>query len=378
MDRLSTNSPGTATYRGASRVVVQHPQAPNQPGPGGEPDQVVVVESERVNPLIRLLLKPAATALLAAVVVFVFFALIAPAFATPAGIANWLSPAAEIGTVAALVALLMIDGEFDLSAGITIGTTGIAMALLSTHFHWSVPAAMLGALVVAILIGLTNGALVVTTGLPSFIVTLAMFFSLQGLNVGVSTWIAGNVVVFGVNNAAGFAIPHAILGSTITIGGAQLQISVLWWIVVTLVASWILLRTKYGNWIQCIGGNVGAARATGIPVGRTKIALFVATSCAAWLVGMETALRLGSAQANEGLGLELQFVVAATVGGCLLFGGHGSVIGTALGALVFGMIQLGITYARWPAQLYLLFLGIMLFAAVLANTLVRQRLTRGT
>lgn len=237
---------------------------------------------------------------------------------------------------------------------------------------------MLGALVVAILIGLTNGTLVVTTGLPSFIVTLAMFFSLQGLNVGLSTWLSGNVVVFGVNTAAGFAIPHALFGSTIAIGSAQLQISVLWWIVITLVGSWILLRTRYGNWIQCIGGNVAAARATGIPIGRTKIALFVATSCAAWLVGMETALRLGSAQANEGLGLELQFVVAATVGGCLLFGGFGSIIGTALGALIFGMIQLDITHARWPAQMYLLFLGVALFLAVLTNTLVRRRLLRGT
>ncbi len=145
----------------------------------------------------------------------------------------------------------------------------------------------------------------------------------------------------------------------------------------TALASWVLLRTKYGNWIQCIGGNAAAARATGVPVDRAKVALFVATSCASWLVGMETALRLASAQPSEGFGLELQFIIAATVGGCLLFGGHGSVVGTALGAVTFGMVSLGITYAKWPGEMYYLFLGVLLFVAVLANTIVRRRLMRG-
>jgi simple sugar transport system permease protein len=349
---------------------------------------VSVVGPPRVNPIVSFLVKPAATAILAVMVVFIYFSLTTTGFDSAAGIANWLDPAATLGTVCAMFALLMISGNIDLSSGVAIGTTGVVMGLLATQAHWPVPLAMLGALVVALAIGLTNGLAVVKTGLHSFIVTLAMFFALQGLNVGITILVnkppdtggpvpATALVVAGIRDAPGYALPQLILGSSIPIAGAQFQISIVWWILLTLLASWVLLRTKYGNWIQCIGGNTPAARATGIPVGRTKVALFVGTSLAAWLVGMETALRLGSAQPSEGFGLELQFIIASVVGGCLLFGGHGSVVGAALGAVTFGMVSLGITYAKWPGEIYYLFLGVMLFVAVLANTVVRRRLMRG-
>jgi simple sugar transport system permease protein len=323
------------------------------------------------------LIKPSATAIIAAITVFVYFSATTSAFGTPSGIANWLDAASTVGTIATMVALLMIAGAFDISAGITIGTTSCVLAILATTFKLPVPVAMIGSLGVAILIGLTNGLLVVRTGLHSFIVTLAMFFVLRGLNVAMTVGLTGGVSVGGIRTATWYEVPHSLFASQIVIGGVGVQVSIVWWLLLTLAASWVLLRTTFGNWIQAIGGNVLAARAQGVPVGRTKVLLFVGVSCSAWLVGTENALRLGSAQASAGSGFELQFVVAAVLGGCLLFGGRGSVIGATLGAITFGMLQFGITYARWPGELYFLFLGVMLFLAVLLNTLVRRRLQPG-
>jgi simple sugar transport system permease protein len=261
---------------------------------------------------------------------------------------------------------------------VTIGTTSVVMAVLSTHYHMPIPLAMLCSLVVAVIIGLVNGILVVKTRMHSFLVTLAMLFVLRGVNVAISLFLTGSVSVGGIAEAPGYEFMHTLFGSRISIGGVTFQVSILWWTLLMLILAWVLTRTRFGNWTQAIGGNEQAARAEGVPVAKVKISLFVITSCAAWLAGMFGALRIGSAQAGTGYGLELQFVVAAVMGGCLLFGGRGSIPGTFLGSITFGMLSFGITYSRWPGELYWLFLGVMLFFAVLLNTVVLRRVSGGT
>ncbi len=319
--------------------------------------------------------KPAAASVVSAAIIFLYFSLTAPAFGSLGGIANWLDAAATIGVVALAVCLLMISGNFDLSSGVTIGTTSVVMSVLATEYNMPVPFAMLCSLIVALTIGLVNGLLVVKTGLHSFLVTLAMMFVLRGLNVAITLGLTGSVSVGGIAEASGYDLMHSIFGSRIAIGGVRFQVSILWWALAAIILTWVLTRTRFGNWVQAIGGNEAAARAEAVPVGRVKVSLFVLTSCAAWMAGMFGALRIGSAQAGTGFGLELQFVVAAVMGGCLLFGGRGSVPGTFLGAITFGMLSFGITYARWPGELYWLFLGLMLFFAVLLNSIVLRRVS---
>jgi simple sugar transport system permease protein len=128
----------------------------------------------------------------------------------------------------------------------------------------------------------------------------------------------------------------------------------------------------FGNWVFATGGDEVAARNVGVPARRTTITLFMTTSAAAWFVGTTLAVRLTSVQANTGIGQELIYIVAAVIGGCLLTGGFGSAIGASLGALIFGMTQLGIPYLRWDADWFYFFLGAMLLLAVLANRLVRR------
>ncbi|GLW06532.1 sugar ABC transporter permease [Microtetraspora sp. NBRC 13810] len=320
----------------------------------------------------RLLIRPELGAVAGAVAVFAFFASQSATFRSAAGMANWLDPAATLGIMAVAIALLMIGGEFDLSAGVLTGTVGLVLVTLATRYGWSVWAAMLAALALALLVGFLNGLAVVRTRLPSFIVTLGTLLMLQGLNLGVTKALTGTVQVGGLRGAEGFEAARSALAGTFTVGGTEFRVAILWWIGVTALATWVLMRTRAGNWIFAVGGDAQAARAAGVPADRTKIALFMTTAVAAWLVGSILALRLTSVQANAGIGQEFVYIVAAVIGGCLLTGGYGSAVGAAIGALIFGMVDKGIVFAGWDADWFTFFLGGMLLLATLANRLVRR------
>jgi simple sugar transport system permease protein len=326
----------------------------------------------RVGVLRRLLLKPELGALIGAVIVFVFFAALSDVFRSGSGVANWLDPASTIGIMAVAVALLMIGGEFDLSAGVMTGTAGLTTGLLSTYYGWNLWAAIVAALVLALAVGFANGYLVVRTGLPSFIITLGSYLMLQGLNLGITKVVTDTVQVGAIEQTTGYGLAKDVFASTVSVGGVSFQIAILWWLLITVVGSWVLLRTRFGNWTFAVGGDTPAARNVGVPARRTKITLFMTVSAAGWFVGTINAVRLTSVQANTGIGLELTYIVAAVIGGCLLTGGYGSVIGASLGALIFGMTSQGIVYAGWDADWFRFFLGAMLLLAVLANQFVRR------
>jgi simple sugar transport system permease protein len=320
----------------------------------------------------RLLVKPELGALVGAVVVFAFFAAQSSVFRSVRGVANWLDPASTLGIMAVAVALLMIGGHFDLSAGVMTGTTALTVGIVSTEFGLNIWLAIGVALVLALAIGFFNGWLVTRTGLPSFIITLGTFLMLQGLNLGLTKYFTGTVTASGIGSAPGYDSAKAVFASTVTFVGSPFRIAIVWWVLFTAVATWVLLKTRFGNWVFATGGDEVAARNVGVPARRTTITLFMTTAGAAWFVGTTLAVRLTSVQANAGIGNELIYIVAAVIGGCLLTGGFGSAVGASLGALIFGMTQLGIVYLRWNADWFYFFLGAMLLLAVLANRLVRR------
>jgi simple sugar transport system permease protein len=326
----------------------------------------------RVGMLKRLLVKPELGSLIGAIIVFVFFALQSDVFRSSEGIANWLDPASTLGIMAVAVALLMIGGHFDLSAGVQIGTAGITTGLLTTYYGVDTFASLALSLLLVLAIGFFNGYLVVRTGLPSFIITLGSFLMLQGLNLGVTKLVTNTVQVNNFDQVGGYSVLHRVMASTISIGGTKFQIAIVWWILVTIAASYLLLRTRFGNWIFAVGGDKNASTNVGVPVARTTITLFMLTSLAAWFIGNTQIVRLTSIQAQAGIGQELTFIVAAVIGGCLLTGGFGSAVGASLGALIFGMTSQGIVYAGWDADWFKFFLGAMLLLAVLANQYVRH------
>ncbi len=327
----------------------------------------------RVSPVNRALKRPEVGALIAALAIFVFFAVTTDTFATPAGASTWLQTSSTIGIMAVAVALLMIGGEFDLSAGVMTGFTGLVVGVLTTQYGLNIWVAVLVSLALALCVGFVNGLLVIKTGLPSFIVTLGTFFVLQGIDVAGTKTLIGQVAIQGMKKVPYYDQPHAIFGSTISIGDLALRVSVLWWIAVAAVATWILLRTRVGNWIFAVGGAAHSSRQVGVPVGNTKIGLFMATAGCGWLVGMLLLFNTSTVQAGTGVSQEFIYIICAVVGGCLMTGGYGSAIGAAFGALIYGMANQGIVYAGWDSNWLKAFLGAMLLIAVLLNEWVRKR-----
>lgn len=318
----------------------------------------------------RALSRPEFGSLVGAIAVLIFFSWRADTFLTTRGMANVLDPSATLGIMAVAVGLLMIGGEFDLSAGVMVGATATMFALLTADAGLNIWLAMVISLAFAVLIGLFNGFMVLKTRLPSFIVTLGTLFMILGANVGLTRLITDTVIVSGVGSVPGFDFAFNIFASN-PIG--QFRITVVWWIVITALATWVLLRTRFGNWIFGVGGDAHAARSVGVPVAFTKVALFVYVSVSAWLVGMMNTLRLASASVSTGIGQEFEFIIAAVIGGCLLTGGYGSAIGAAIGALIFGMVRQGIVLAGWDSDWFFLFLGVMLLIAALINQIVRKK-----
>jgi simple sugar transport system permease protein len=328
----------------------------------------------RVSPFSKLLARPDIGAMIGAVVVWLVFCYYARAvdwISDPSIAAGWTDQAAQYGIVAVPVALLMIGGEFDLSAGVMIGSSGLLLGYLATEVDMNIWPSMALVLGFGVAIGLLNGFTVVKTKLPSFIVTLATFFVLQGINAALTLKLTGTTAIEGIDLAGGFDSAYRFFASDLT--EYAFKTKVLWWIGITIVGAWLLAKTRFGNWIYSAGGEPTAARNIGVPVARTKILLFVMTSCTASLMGIIEALELRSMQSKEGIGLEFIFIICAVVGGCLLTGGYGSVVGASIGALIMGMAEIGIPFSGWNSDWRFLFLGVILVLAVLLNTYIRRQ-----
>ncbi|WP_458249447.1 ABC transporter permease [Streptomyces sp. MAI_2237] len=325
---------------------------------------------------LRLLARPEVGVFLGAAAVYVFFLIAAPPVRDGGSMATVLYQSSTIGIMTLPVALLMIGGEFDLSAGVAVITSALTASMLAYQLTVNVWVGVVAALVVSLAIGFFNGWMVVKTGLPSFLVTLGTFLILQGANLAVTKLVTTNVATDDISNMDGFDQARKIFASSFDIGGVQVKITVFYWLVFAALATWVLLRTKYGNWIFAVGGNKDSARAVGVPVTFTKISLFMLVGLGAWFVGMHQLFTFNTVQSGEGVGIELIYISAAVIGGCLLTGGYGSAIGPVFGAFMFGMVQQGIVYAGWNPDWFKAFLGVMLLGAVLINLWVRQSATR--
>lgn len=331
-------------------------------------------ESNRVQIglLSRVMARPEIGALVAAIVIGIFFLVVAPPFRSADSLATVLYQSATIGIVAVGVGMLMIGGEFDLSAGVLVTTAGLFNAMFAYEFNLNLWFGAVLSLVVALAIGFLNGYLVMKTGIASFLITLGTFFILQGINLGLTKLVTGSVSTPNINQMNGFASLEKIFASTFQVGSVRVNIIVVWWFVFVAIASWVLLRTKVGNWIYAVGGNQASARAVGVPVVRVKIGLFMTVSFLAWFMGMHTLYRFNTIQAGNGVGNEFLYIIAAVVGGTLLTGGYGNAIGAAVGSFIFGMTSLGIVYAGWDPNWFRAFLGAMLLLAVLVNLYVKK------
>ena len=358
-----------------------------------------------IGALRRFLARPEFGSISGAVLVFVLFGLVAgdSGMFSAEGIVNWATVAAVLGIISIGAALLMIGGEFDLSIGSMIGFAGMMLAIPALYWGWPLWLAAVFTFVLCAALGMLNGYLVVRTGLPSFIVTLAFYFILRGLSLALSTMLTGKTIV---SSNEGVALRdlatrdplfstlfsgHVLTGLFDTMArwgwiaardnGTALAIGVpkviVWWLLFTAIGGFVLARTRRGNWILAVGGDANAAKNAGVPVARVKVGLFVVTALCSGLFAVLQVADAGSAAADRGLQKEFEAIIAAVIGGCLLSGGYGSIVGASIGALIFGVVQIGIGYTSIDNNWYRVFLGGMLLAAVVFNTYVRTRVAMG-
>ncbi|MYR41874.1 ABC transporter permease [Streptomyces sp. SID5910] len=327
----------------------------------------------QTSALRKLLGRPELGSVVGAVAVFVFFVFFADSFLRASSLSTVLYAASTIGIMAVPVALLMIGGEFDLSAGVMVTSSALVSSMFSYQMTANVWVGVGVSLLVTLAIGAFNGFMLTRTRLPSFIITLGTFLMLTGMNLGFTKLIDGTVSTKSIDDMEGFPSARDVFASTITVGGVGFKVTILWWLALVAVVSWILLRTRAGNWIFAVGGNKDAARAVGVPVTRTKVGLYMGVAFGAWISGQHLLFSYDVVQSGEGVGNELIYIIAAVIGGCLITGGYGSAAGSAVGALIFGMTSKGIVFAEWNPDWFKFFLGAMLLLATLLNAWVRKR-----
>lgn len=320
----------------------------------------------------RIVRRPELASLLGAVLIFILFMSVAPAFRSMDAFATVLYASSTMGIMALAVGMLMIGDEFDLSSGVAVTSTALAASMINYNGHFNSWVGLLLSLFFALGIGLFNGILVTRTGIPSFLITLSAFLGLQGLNLAITKRITGAVATPSIADMEGFDSARRVFASTIHIGGVGFKVTILWWLLFVAIASFILYQTRFGNWVFAVGGDKHAAHAVGVPVRRVKIYLFMFVGFAAWFVGMHNLFAFDSIQAGQGVGNEFLYIIAAVIGGCALTGGKGTAVGTAIGALIFGMTNQGIVYAGWNPDWFKFFLGAMLLFAVLTNNFVAK------
>lgn len=323
-----------------------------------------------ISSLKRAIRRPEFGAFAGMILVYIFFAVAGKGgFLTLAGTANWMNTASELGVLAVPVGLLMIAGEFDLSVGSVIGASSMIVSIGNGLYSLPMWIAIVLAFVIGALIGLANGIITVSTRLPSFIVTLAVLFIVAGAALGFSRLFSGTTAV--TLTPEGSA--RAIFGSQ----AAGFHVSILWWIAITAIASWILTQTPYGNWIFATGADRNAARSAGVPTDRVKISLFAATALGAVLVGVLQTIQYSGGDVTYGRDFVFDAPVAAVIGGVLLTGGYGSAIGVFLGSVIFGIVNMGIFYTGWNSDWAQLVLGTLLLLAVLGNNYFRKLALKG-
>jgi simple sugar transport system permease protein len=353
----------------------------------------------RANWLTRLLRRPEAGAASGLIVTVIVFALLpgAKSLYSLQGSMTFLTLAAELGIISTAMALLIIAGEFDLSVGSMIGFAGVVIGLTVKYLGFPLWGGIASAFAVAVIVGYFNGLIVVRTRLPSFIVTLASLFILRGLAIGLTRGVTGRTQIPYILNDAPDPITAEIFSGDIFTGffhwmGSMewirtrsdgipfvpgIPMSIIWCIAVAGVASWVLKETRFGNWIYAAGGDAEVARNVGVPVSRVKIILFIGTACSATLLATVQVTEAGSADTLRGLLKEFEAIIAAVIGGVLLNGGYGTVIGAIFGALIFGLVQMGIFYTGIDTDWFKVFLGLVILAAVLVNTYIRTKALGG-
>jgi D-xylose transport system permease protein len=371
-------------------------------------------------------------AVIGLIVLVILFSLANPVFFTSLNFANFFTQAAVVMILAMGLIFVLLLGEIDLSAGVTSGVAGALLAVSLSRWGLAWPIAVAIAMLAGIAIGLFIGFLVAKIGIPSFVVTLALFLAFQGLilviigeggNIRITDevilaiqnknlpiwlgWVLYVAIIVGyflvsyvgrtrrlargfsatalsmilIKTAAmaviGFAIVWALSLERSTnpelnpLSGVPIIVPII--VVLTLVFGFILNRTTFGRHVYAVGGNVEAARRAGISVSRIRITVFTICSGTAAFAGIVFASRAASVDPNAGKFIVLNAIAAAVIGGTSLFGGRGRIHDALIGGAVVAVIDNGMGLLGYSAGVKLMITGAVLMIAAGADALSRKR-----
>ena len=313
---------------------------------------------------------PEAVALITFLAVFLFFAGAADNFLSSLAIADIATFGSIMGIIVIGVAMLMIAGEFDLSVGSNFAVASYVWAILM-NAGMSPLLAMLIAVSVSTLLGAINGLVVNWSGLPSFIVTLGTMLAYRGIARGIggsdfAKYTETKPFLFDFLNG-----PMTVLNRLFE-GGTNFRLSIVWFVLIALVMSFVLNRTRFGNWIMAAGGNPGAALEQGVPVKRVKLMTFMLSGLPVGLGSVMQFAHRTSVDPVRGDGWELIAIAACVIGGVQLTGGVGTVLGASVGMLLLMTLDQGLVLMGVSVQIFRAISGLILILAVILNTHLRR------
>ena len=293
------------------------------------------------------------------IVLMVVMSLLSPLFLTVGNLLNTSRFFVEVGLMALGMTLIIITGGIDLSVGSNVALVSVAVGF-SFAAGLPLPLAIVFGLVVGVAAGLFNGLFITLLDLHPLVVTLGTFALFQGLAYGLSK----------AQAVSDFPDWFAYFGQAY-LGPVPGQLFIF---IVAVVVVWLILsRTRFGRYVYAIGNNEEAARFSGVPVKKVKLALYSGIGLLVGIASVIYTSRVYTARGDSGLGLELDVISAVVLGGASIYGGSGTIGGTVLGVLIIATLRNGLVLAGVPSTWQVFVLGVLLLVAVFLNEFFRRR-----
>jgi ribose transport system permease protein len=305
------------------------------------------------------------TITVAGMAVFVFFSLTTRQFLTANNLLNLVRNMSLIGIVAVGMTYLLVAGEIDLSVGSVYGVLTVIIGLLVSTLHLDPWLAMLAAIALGAAIGTLNGTIVTRLGIPSFIVTLA----------ALTAYRSAALVVSGQKPSVtqGEGVFYTLTGGSI----GPVPWLIVWLALVGVIGGVVLSTTKFGYHVYATGGNLEAARNSGIDTARVKVVCFALTGGLCGLVAGLLWGYLHTAAPVTGTGFEFRVIGAVIIGGVLLSGGRGTIYGSLVGAMIIGMITSGLVLLGLSQDIGDVATGLLIVVVGAFDLIARRTATRG-
>jgi len=291
----------------------------------------------------------------------IVFGILNPAFFSGRNIGNLLRQIAPILLIGIGQSYVLITGNIDLSIGSVVGMSCMISATLMTKGvnPW---AAVLITLIASLVVGFINGHLVATCQLPPFIATLGTMTIARGI----AQIVNGNYNTDSIGEGAKRFRDFFYYGKTLGVYNTILIAIVIW-----LIFNFLLSKTRTGRHIYAIGSNVEAAKLSGVSIVGTTVKVYLVSAFCSFLVGIITCATAGMGTMDAGNSYEMYAVAASVIGGVSTLGGQGILLGTVIGASIWGVLQNGLQFAGAPVAIRNIVIGIIVVVSVLLDVVVR-------